>query len=65
MNNNNSNNTSNKGVTCVTFLNLQATPTVWESICNLRTRVEEAFPGRCEWMNDDSLHCTIRSMDKL
>eukprot|EP00804_Cyclotella_cryptica_P000149 CCRYP_017474-RA/>CCRYP_017474-RA protein AED:0.03 eAED:0.03 QI:614/1/1/1/0/0/2/81/267 len=51
-------------LTCVTFLDLKSNPNVWQAICNFRCKIDETFPGRHEWLKDESLHCTIRAMDK-
>jgi hypothetical protein len=56
---------STNGLTCVSFLDLKSIPTIWQAVCSLRVKVDEDFSGRYEWMNDDSLHCTIRALDKL
>jgi hypothetical protein len=52
------------GLTCVSFLDVRSVPFVWQAICMLRDKIDAEFPGRYEWMRDDSLHCTIRAMDK-
>jgi hypothetical protein len=56
---------STNSVTCISFLDLKSIPTIWQAVCSLRLKVDEDFSGRYEWMNDDSLHCTIRALDKL
>jgi hypothetical protein len=52
------------GLTCVAFLDVKSVPTIWQSICDLRKKVEDQFKGRYEWLKDDSLHCTIRAMNR-
>ncbi|KAL7513128.1 hypothetical protein ACHAXN_011699 [Cyclotella atomus] len=52
------------GLTCVSFLDVRSVPVLWQAICMLKDDIEAEFPGRYEWMRDDSLHCTIRAMDK-
>ena len=52
------------GLTCVSFIKLKCEPRVWKALSMLRERVDEKFPSRYEWIKDDSLHCTIRAMDK-
>jgi hypothetical protein len=52
------------GLTCVSFLDVRSVPCIWQAICMLRDKIDAEFRGRYEWMRDDSLHCTIRAMDK-
>eukprot|EP00956_Cyclotella_meneghiniana_P036378 scaffold124901_cov73-Cyclotella_meneghiniana.AAC.1 len=58
------NTSEGNGLTCVSFIKLKCEPRVWKALSMLRERVDEKFPSRYEWIKDDSLHCTIRAMDK-
>jgi hypothetical protein len=52
------------GYCCVIFLELKDTADpIMNIIQRFRENVDEAFPGRFEWMQDSSLHCTLRAMD--
>lgn len=52
------------GITCVSFIKLKSEQRVWKALSMMREKVDEKFPTRYEWLRDDSLHCTIRAMDK-
>ncbi|KAL7466427.1 hypothetical protein ACHAXS_006720, partial [Conticribra weissflogii] len=52
------------GVTCVTFLDLKSCPLLWDCIEQLKIEIEKKFPGRYIWFDEESLHCTIRAMDR-
>ena len=62
--NSNTGSSSPIGLTCVSFLDLKSCPVIWECITTLKSRVDEEFPGRYDWFDESSLHCTIRAMDK-
>jgi hypothetical protein len=54
---------SPSGYCCVVFLELKENDPILKVIQEFRGKIDEAFPGRFEWMKDDSLHCTLRAMD--
>jgi hypothetical protein len=57
---------SPEGHTCVAFLNLpKNSPLLLQRIRAFRNAVDETFPDRFVWMEDSSLHCTIRALDKI
>ena len=64
---------SPQGYCCVVFLKMQrkqkpkvddeVLPKIFQIIHKFRHKVDEVFPNRFEWMDDQSLHCTILAMD--
>lgn len=52
------------GLTCVMFLDLESVPVISQAVSKLQARIEEEFQDRYVWMEEDSLHCTIRAMDR-
>ena len=50
------------GITCVSFL--QPMPEALSGcLAAFRDAVDEALPGRYVWLEESSLHCTLRSLD--
>jgi hypothetical protein len=54
-------NGSKVGYTCVAFLDLDTWVT--NEMETLRQQIDEALPGKYEWLQNKSLHCTIRSLN--
>jgi hypothetical protein len=54
---------SPSGATCVAFLD-QLPTALLEIINDFRAEIEQKFPGRYFWMNQSSLHCTLRSLSQ-
>ena len=54
---------SHQGATCVIFLH-PLPGAVRKQIANFRTAIDKEFPGRYVWLHEESLHCTLRSLDQ-
>ena len=52
---------SRDGSTCVAFLDIP--DNLRTLLADFKIAVDSAFPGRYAWMTDNSLHCTLRSLD--
>ena len=52
---------SPSGCTCVCYLPHHAG--LLECLARFRTAIDEALPGRYGWLDDHSLHCTLRALD--
>ena len=54
---------SHAGATCVAFLH-PLPGQIRNHIASFREAVEEQFPGRYAWLQEESWHCTLRSLDQ-
>ena len=52
------------GLTCVAFLDVQSVSVIKQAVSKLRGMLDEEFKDRYVWLEEDSLHCTIRAMDR-
>ena len=52
---------SPSGCTCVCYLPHHAD--LLECLARFRAAIDEALPGRYGWLDDHSLHCTLRALD--
>ena len=52
---------SKDGSTCVAFFEIP--DNLRNILADFKLAVDSAFPGRYAWLADDSLHCTLRSLD--
>lgn len=50
-----------EGCTCIAFLSKNHQ--LLATLRSFRHEVDQSFPGRYEWMEEESLHCTLRSID--
>eukprot|EP00978_Attheya_sp_CCMP212_P015039 scaffold38670_cov50-Attheya_sp.AAC.5 len=55
-------NGSKTGYTCVAFLDVVNT-WITKEMETLRQQIDETLPGKYEWLQKTSLHCTIRSLN--
>lgn len=51
------------GATCVAFLDTAIPDALKQQLNEFKATVNRKFPGRYQWMEDKSLHCTLRSLD--
>ncbi len=51
------------GFTCVAFIDSSLPQHLRDSLSEFRSAVDEEFPGRYGWLDETSLHCTLRSLD--
>lgn len=54
-----------RGFTCVAFIDSSLPKHLRDVLSEFRGAVDEEFPGRYGWLDDTSLHCTLRSLDSL
>ena len=51
------------GRTCVAFIDSTLPKHIRSLLSEFRDAVDQAFPGRYGWLDETSLHCTLRSLD--
>lgn len=51
------------GCTCVAFIDSSLPKHIRSLLSEFRDAVDLAFPGRYGWLDETSLHCTLRSLD--
>lgn len=52
------------GSTCVAFLSTLP-DTLEKHLKDFQSALDKQFPGRYAWLDTDSLHCTLRSLDQM
>eukprot|EP00986_Skeletonema_menzelii_P000947 scaffold266_cov76-Skeletonema_menzelii.AAC.12 len=52
-----------RGCTCVAFIDSSLPKHLRSLLSEFRDAVDEAFPERYGWLDETSLHCTLRSLD--
>ena len=52
------------GRTCVAFIDSNVPQHLRDCLSEFRAAVDEEFPGRYAWLDQASLHCTLRSLDE-
>jgi hypothetical protein len=52
-----------RGCTCVAFIDSTMPSHLRACLSEFRDAVDEEFPGRYGWLDETSLHCTLRSLD--
>jgi hypothetical protein len=52
-----------RGCTCVAFIGSTLPTHLRACLSEFRDAVDEEFPGRYGWLDETSLHCTLRSLD--
>lgn len=55
---------ASRGFTCVAFIDSSLSQHLRDVLSEFRGVVDEEFPGRYGWLDETSLHCTLRSLDK-
>ncbi len=53
-----------RGYTCVAFIDSSLPQHLRDVLSEFRGAVDEEFPGRYGWLDETSLHCTLRSLDR-
>ena len=53
-----------RGQTCVAFIDSTMPTYLRDVLSEFRHAVDEEFPGRYGWLDETSLHCTLRSLDE-
>ena len=51
------------GCSCVAFIHSTLPKHIRSLLSEFRDAVDQAFPGRYGWLDETSLHCTLRSLD--
>ena len=49
-------------LTCVAFIDSALPVRLRASLSEFRDAVDKEFPGRYGWLDETSLHCTLRSL---